>query len=136
MRNTLSTIVAICVSGTALAQGSVEFLPPEGPVCPGESNVYTAASYMDGKHQEADTYIWDFDNGQVRETRQGTVEYAYPKGGAYMARVTAVFPSGDSATCVQKMVVGMPPSFSSLRTDMENGHNGICLGESERCRCP
>lgn len=136
MRNTLSTIVAICVSGTALAQGSVEFLPPEGPVCPGESNVYTAASYMDGKHQEADTYIWDFDNGQVRETRQGTVEYAYPKGGAYMARVTAVFPSGDSATCVQKMVVGMPPSFSGLRTDMENGHKGICLGESVTLQMP
>jgi len=119
-----------------MAQASLEIQPMEGAICPGEKNTYTVATYRDGETAEAETYVWDFDNGQIRETTSGTVDYAYPKGGAYMARITAIFPDGVSASTIQRIQVGVPPEFSGFSSDIDNNKAGICLGETVTLNMP
>ncbi len=129
-------MLAVLICFPALGQVSVEFGTMGNAICPGEKNEYTATSYMDSKHQEADTYVWDFDNGHVRETSQPSVEYAYPKGGAYMARITAIFSDGSTATATQPIQVGVPPDFGGFRSDIDGRQNGICLGETATLAMP
>ncbi len=99
-------------------------------VCPQQRLSYMVESTMDGDEAAADKYTWDFDNGDIRETTIPEVQYTYRNGGSYMARVTAHFAGGQQATAIQRVDVGMRPSFSRFVHDMPDNYAGICLGET------
>lgn len=121
---------------TAQAQDITIEMQVEQPVCPASSCIYTASASSMGQDTVAMEYIWDFDNGDVLRTAEPSVRYAYRTGGAYMPRVTAVFPDGDSYSHSGRLMVGQRPSFASYANDMPPHQQGMCLGESVTLSMP
>ncbi len=132
MKPISALISAILIPLYAGAQDikTASLILPEEPLCPAGKAEYTARATCNGLDTAAQYYIWDMDNGAVLETAEPVLQYAYPEGGAYMARITAVFADGSRATEVRGIKVGQKPSFGNFRSNLNPRHNGICLGES------
>ena len=134
MKPISALISAILIPLYAGAQDikTASLILPEEPLCPAAKAAYTASATCNGQDTAAQYYIWDMDNGAVLETTEPALLYAYPEGGAYMARITAVFADGSRASGIREIRVGKRPSFAGYSSSLNPRHNGICLGESAR----
>ncbi len=131
MKSRIPTLIcAILISVCASAQKDVSLILPGEPICPQDKATYTARALYNGQDTLASSYIWDMDNGDVLETGEPYLQYAYPEGGAYMVRLSAVFADGSSAADTEKIMVGKRPDFGGYSNDMDPKLRGICLGSA------
>lgn len=132
----LMVMMGFFMPGNLLAQEGEYTLEITQPIqdtiknaCPGVNIVFMAMGINADNSAFDDnqvTYTWEFGSPDITETGR-LVSYAFPEGGHYVVKLTAVSVNNNAAQNSPEVhvFVGMSPFFTGTRSD----HQSICSGE-------
>lgn len=114
----------------------VEIISDDIPIkiCPKVTETFEARATIDDEDVDAE-YVWDFDNGDIFDTSERTINHKYSEGGLYYIKVTAKS-GGQTAEASLPVIVGSSPYFNEFSNSVSPELKGICLGDQVKLKMP